>query len=202
MQVADVSLFTGLGGAGSQVLAGGVFAIAIDDFGGLSNYHPNDNVQNAIDGTSGAKYLNFAKENSGVIVSRADGKPTILDTLTFTTANDIPDRDPLTWEVYGTSDPVMSLDNSTGSAENWTLIDSGITGFDTDPGRETTGAAQAVSNTTAYNAYRLVFPSQRQTAGIGEIQIGEILFEGTVVPEPTSLALLLLGLTAAAYPRR
>ncbi len=202
MQVADVSLFTGAGGSGTQVLASGDFAIAIDDFGGLSNYHPNDNVENAIDGTSGAKYLNFAKENSGVIVSRADGNPTVLETLTFTTANDIPERDPLTWEVYGTNDPVMSLDNSTGSQENWVLIDSGITGFDSDPGRETTGAPQSVTNATAYNAYRLVFPSQRQTDGIGEIQIGEILFEGTIVPEPTSIALALLSVLAIPLLRR
>ncbi len=202
MQVADLSLFTGAGGSGSQILAGGDAAIEIDDFGGQSNYPGSDNPSNIVDGTSGAKYLNFAKEFSGVIIKRADGLATVVDSLTFTTGNDVPERDPLTWDLYGTDDPISSLDNSVGAGENWTLVDSGITGFDTDPGREATGAAQAVANSTAYGAYRLVFPTQRQSAGIGEIQIGEVLFEGSVVPEPTSLVLALIGLTAGLRRRK
>ena len=82
------------------------------------------------------------------------------------------------------------------------LIDAGNPGFDVDPGREAGGAAQAVANSTAYDAYRLVFPSQRQTDGIGEIQIGEILFEGSVIPEPAALTLALAGLAGAMGRRK
>ena len=202
MQVADVSLFTGAGGGGSQILAAGDAAIEIDDFGGQSNYPGSDNPSNLVDGTSGAKYLNFGKEFSGAILIRADGMPTIVDTLTFTTGNDVPERDPLTWDLYGTNDPLSSLDNSVGAGENWTLVDSGLTGLDVDPGREATGAAQAVANSTAFSAYRLIFPTKRQEAGINEIQIGEVLFEGSVVPEPTSLALALIGLATGLRRRK
>ena len=83
------------------------------------------------------------------------------------------------------------------------FVDSGITGFDTDPGRNITGAAQAVMNTEAYTAYRLVFTSLRGGPGESLMQVSEIRFGGQVVPEPSSMMLLGAGaLAVMALMRR
>jgi hypothetical protein len=210
MQVADVSLFTAAGGGGSQILATGDFAIAIgEQTGSVSSYPGNEAPPNALDGDSGTKYLNFANRNSGLIVSRADGRPTVVTGLTFTTANDAPGRDPLVFDLYGTNDSVTSADNSLGDQENWSLVGSGSTGledfFDMGDGNERrgeTGAAQPVANSTAYRAYRLVFPTLRGGEGEGIMQVADVLFDGTVVPEPTALGLLLLGLVGQGFRRK
>jgi hypothetical protein len=197
MQVADVQFFTDLAGGGSTVVAAGDPSLAVTHnmVDSLSSYPGGENPTLALDGNGGNKYLNFARENSGLIVSRADGAPTIVESLTFTTAPHANEenRDPLTWELYGTNDAVQSADNSRGNLENWILVDTGDTGFETDPGRGMPDDLQMVENSTAYNAYRLVFPTLR--GGEGELmQIGDILIEGQAIPEPSTIALVGLAL--------
>lgn len=198
MQVADVSLFTEPGGAGTQILAAADPALAVADPGSASDYPGAESPPNAIDADNSTKYLNLGKENSGFIVNRSDGKATTVNGLTFTTAinGGEENRDPMTWDLWGTDDPVTSADNSLGDQETWTLVDSGLTGFETDPGRGAAAAPQVVNNSTAYGAYRLVFPTLR--GGSDELmQIGDVLIEGTVVPEPSSIALVAMAMAAA-----
>lgn len=193
MQVDDVALFTAPGGGGTQILAAGDPALAIDDFGSQSRYPSGEAPSFGLDGDSGTKYLNFGKEDTGLIVARADGKSTIVTGLTFTTGGDAPERDPLTWDLFGTNDPISSSANSLGDQESWSLVDSGITGFDTDPGRNATAAPVAVNNGSAYSGYRLVFTSLRDAANANSMQVADILFDGVVIPEPTTVSLMLLG---------
>lgn len=214
MQVADLALFTDVGGGGTQIL-GGIFAgdtaLAVTDNppGSQSSYPGGEAPGFAIDGDLGTKYLNFANTNSGFIVSRADGLPTVVNSLTFTTGNDAPGRDPLKFDLYGTDDPISSADNSLGDGENWTLItadaSTGLEDFfdmgDGDEQRGVTGAPQAVSNGDDYSAYRIVFSELRGGDAEGIMQVGEVLFEGTIVPEPTSLALALLSLALLSQRR-
>ena len=77
-----------------------------------------------LDGDAGTKYLNFGKENSGFIVTPAFGAAAVK-AFQITTANDATNRDPASWELYGTNDPILSFNNSTGGDESWTLVDSG-----------------------------------------------------------------------------
>lgn len=177
MQVADVQFFTGLGGSGSAVLAAGDAALAVSDFfESESDYPPDEGPANAIDQTLD-KYLNRGGENSGFIVSRFDGQAVTVTGFTITTANDFSERDPASYEIYGTNDPVTSSDNSTGDTEDWTLIESGLLSLPID--RDTAGDFVPVDNNEAYTAYRIIFPTIR-FPGFILMQIGEMEIEGTL----------------------
>ena len=87
---------------------------------------------NAIDNSSGTKFLNFAETGVGFIVTPpVHGPLTNVFGVRFRTGNDAPERDPLTVTLEGTTDanPTATLNSS------WTQIYSGPTGLSTDPGR-------------------------------------------------------------------
>jgi hypothetical protein len=179
MQSADISLFTGTDGAGDQIIDAPDYAIAVGWFGSESAYPGLEGPDKAIDGDPFNKYLNFGQENCGFIVSRADGQAVVVEQFTITTANDWEERDPSSWELYGTNDPIASEDNSTGEAENWTLIDFGS--VDLPPDRNTVGPTVAVANAEAYTGYKLLFPTIKLPSDWpgDSMQIAEILMEGT-----------------------
>lgn len=206
MQVADVQLFQGAGGT-NPIFPSFSSAVPITDTppGSVSSYPGGEAPELALDNDPTTKYLNFANTNSGLIVSRADGRPVMVNSLTFTTANDAPGRDPLQFELFATNDAVTSGDNSLGDGENWLSIATGSTGleaFDSDPdGRFQTGATQPIANSEFYNAYRLVFTELRGGDGEGIMQVGDVIFGG-IVPEPSALLLVCVGLAGLATRRR
>ncbi|RYD35554.1 MAG: hypothetical protein EOP86_08185, partial [Verrucomicrobiaceae bacterium] len=153
-------------------------ALAIDrDLAALinSDYPSNDSAASAIDRRTDTKYANTGGLYSGIIVTPAAGSSTVRS-FVITTASDVPDRDPASWELYGTNDVVSSTDNSRGDAENWTLIESGT--LDLPAARLTAGAAVAVTNETAYTSYRILFPTLRNAAA-GILQFAEIQLYST-----------------------
>jgi hypothetical protein len=174
MQVADGQLFTGLGGSGVGVLAESDFAIAVNnDPMDFSSFPAAERPENVIDGTFD-KYLNFGYFNSGFIVSRADDARVIINGFTITTANDFFERDPSSYEIYGTNDPVTSGQNSTGQDENWILVAFGD--LDLPEDRFTESEFVSVDNSAGYSAYRVLFPTIRLPAN--SMQIGEMTFTG------------------------
>ncbi|WP_428303711.1 PEP-CTERM sorting domain-containing protein [Lacipirellula sp.] len=134
-----------------------------------SGYPGGENPSFVVDGTN-AKYLNFAGANSGFIVTPAAGSKTIKS-FALTTANDAADRDPTSYSLFGTNDPISSLDNSLGIAENWTPISSGAIALPAD--RNTLGATINVTNNTAYTSYKMLFPTVN---GSNLMQIAEAQF--------------------------
>ncbi len=151
------------------------FIIAIDtDPGTMSNSNSpgGEGAVNALDLNPGTKYLNFGQLNTGFIATPFTPSTTV-QSLRITTANDEPNRDPLTYELYGTNDTVTSGNDSFGDQENWSLISSGVTGLDTDPNRFSAGPVQSFANATAYNSYRVVFPTVRDAANSDSMQIGD-----------------------------
>lgn len=98
-----------------------ILAIDVDSPSSRSNYPGAEGPTNALDDLDFTKYLNFGRRNSGLIITPAAGATTV-GSMIFRTANDEPARDPASWRLYGTNDPISSLDNSAGDAENWTLI--------------------------------------------------------------------------------
>ena len=176
MQVADVQLYTAPAGGGDQILAAGDFAIACNnDPADFSLYPVAEVPTNVIDGTLN-KYLNFGFLNSGFIIRRADNAPVIIDGFTITTANDFFERDPTSFELYGTNDPVTSAQNSTGGEENWTLVATDVLALPED--RDTESAFVSVDNSAAFSAYRVIFPTSRAPAN--SIQIAEMTFNGKI----------------------
>jgi hypothetical protein len=138
---------------------------------------------NVIDGLATTKLLNFGKQNSGLIMTPGGG-PKAVTSFQITTANDWIGRDPASWILYGTNDPISSDNNSAGIEENWVIIDSGdLSGsnalpgdvaLDADPmlgdpegyyddaaafGRLQLGPMITVDNTTVYSSYKILFPT-------------------------------------------
>lgn len=183
MQIGEITFYTGIDGTGSQVAPGST-AIAT---GWGSNIPGAEGPANLLDGDPTTKYLNFGAVNSGFEVVPSLG-PTIVESFIITTANDAIDRDPTAWVLYG-----RAADGA------WSEIDSGTLALTDD--RETVGDEITVDNTDVYEAYRMVFTDLKNNTA-GSMQIADIEFLGTVVPEPRSAALVLGGLAAFTLLRR
>src|SRR5439155_13668085 len=79
------------------------------------------------------KYLNFDKLNTGFIVTPVAGKSVALG-LRLATANDAPERDPMTFTLEGANTP-------TGP---WTLVASDVTGLSGLSGNRLTFAPDVI----------------------------------------------------------
>jgi hypothetical protein len=91
--------------------------------------------------------------------------------MVLTTANDAPARDPASWEIYGTNDPIVSLNNSLGNGENWTLIANGAVALpDT---RFTAGPTLSFANAASFTSYRVVFPTLKNSAATNSMQVAD-----------------------------
>ncbi|MCA9149978.1 MAG: PEP-CTERM sorting domain-containing protein, partial [Planctomycetales bacterium] len=162
----------------ADILAPGDFIIAIDrdvsdpTVSG-SSYPAAERPVDALDQDETTKYLNFGELNSGFIVTPQYG-PSIVQSFTLTTANDADARDPSSWALYGTNDDILSVDNSHGTAETWTLIDNGDIDLPLD--RFTSSDVIEVNNSTIYSSYRLIFPTVRDTAAANSMQIADVYF--------------------------
>ncbi len=126
----------------------------------------------AINNDIGTKYLHFngATQPTGFRVTPS--KPqTIVGGMTFTTANDAPERDPMTFELYGSNHSINGP---------YILIASGSTYLD---------AARFTPNTSpiaftpggAFDHYQVMFPTCRGP-GQNSMQIAEVELLGGFLP--------------------
>lgn len=177
------------------ILAPGDVIIPFDyDFTDVSasGYPTNEAPRWAFDGAVETKYRNLGGLNTGFIVT--PGVPDVVRSFVITTANDRVQEDPAGWKLYGTDDPIESLDNSTGLRENWTLIGQGALSL--PAGRFAAGAPVNVTGSTAYLAYKIIFTAAKNDPEPATaIQFAEIQFfseaggGGTPLLAPTDIAL-------------
>ncbi len=189
---------------GGGQLVGTTFTIGKVGIGaGVNQWPAAENPPNAIDNNNTTKYLNFGKENTGYIVTPVFGS-SVVTGARFATANDSPERDPLSFSLYGSNTQVASSNpGDTFSLANFTLITTqGIAGFAADPGRNVTVAPETFANATAYTDYLLVFPTLRNSASANSMQIGDAILTGSAVPEPATLGLLGLSTVGLMAFRR
>lgn len=159
-------------GAAEPLLVAGDPIIPVGEvIGSNSSYPASEGPGNVLDGNSNTKYLNFGRLRSGFIVTPSGGAAT-LGSMNLTTANDSPERDPASIEVYGTNDPIFSVDNSLGQAESWTLLASENLALSDN--RFTVSEVISLNITVAYTSYKVIFGD---TKGVGNsMQIADVNF--------------------------
>ena len=205
LQLAQAATITLAGDPiGGGQLIGSTFTIANGNgTGGQNSYPGGENPSNAIDGVTETKYLNFAKTNTGYIVTPTIGLSNVTG-LTLTTAGDAPNRDPLTFSLYGSNTAIASgVSGTTYDLGTFTLIVADAsTGLGPDPGRGQTAPTQTFTNVNDFTTYVLVFPTICDSGGTDSMQIAEAILSGTAIPEPSSLAFLGLGALGLVTRRR
>ena len=126
-----------------------------------SNNSPgNEGPANAFDNNPYTKYLNFDKQNAGVTIQLNAGR--VVTSFKLTTANDAVERDPTSYKLYGSND-----------GSTWTLIQQGSLSLSDN--RFSVSSDIAVTNSTAYVYYFMIFPSIKNNAG-NSVQIAEITY--------------------------
>jgi len=195
VQISEVRMFN----AGNvDVALSPSLAVAIDQTDSFSP--PTERPLEAIDGLKSAssKYLNFGREGAGLIITPAVGSSTVRG-LQLTTGNDVPGRDPASYELYGTNSAISSIEDSAGNSEPWTLISSGNLAL--PDLRNTEGGIVGFGNETAYTSYKIVFPDNKlDGAGVDSIQFSELELFNT--PEPASAVIISLTGGALLLRRR
>ena len=138
-----------------------------------SNSPGAEQAPNAIDNNPNTKYLNFDKADTGLTIATAGS---IVTGLGLTSANDAPERDPATFVLSGSVDGV-----------NFTEIASGdVPSFGARFERQEVSFA----NDTAYNTYKLIFPTVVNPDAANSMQIAEVELLGVAaeVEAPPSIS--------------
>ena len=138
-----------------------------------SNSPGAEQAPNAIDNNPNTKYLNFDKADTGLTIATAGS---IVTGLGLTSANDAPERDPATFVLSGSVDGV-----------NFTEIASGdVPAFGARFERQEVSFA----NDTAYNTYKLIFPTVVNPDAANSMQIAEVELLGVAaeVEAPPSIS--------------
>jgi hypothetical protein len=214
MQLADIQFYGDDAASGGQEILAPTDAIKAVDEGlsatvpaqwggpGGSSFPANEHAGLGIDQVHTTKYLNFGEERSGIIITNSGG-PVDANFMKLRTANDAPERDPTSYQLYGTNDPITSVQNSNSNGtEVWTLISEGA--LNPPMARHADYPVVAVNSPANYTSYRLIFPTVRNATGANSMQIADIQLAtlASQIPEPTTTALVALGLACVAAVRR
>jgi hypothetical protein len=149
-------------------------AIDADGYVSFSDYPEGENSNLALVGDPNTKCMNFAGMGTGIIIPET--VPTVFQSIQILTANDAPERNPFSFKIYCTDDPIASQSNSDGNGEASTLIGSG--GLDIPTTRFAT-AVVAVGSGEAYASYKTVLPTLRNVDGANSMQFADLQLRTT-----------------------
>ncbi len=173
--IASMIVFCGVAQAARDVTNPGDLIIGVPNDGvttggGDNGWPPNELPPFAIDDQILTKFLHFKGEvePTGIRVTPSIG-PTVVTGLTFTTANDAVERDPVNYELSGSNDSINGP---------YTLIAKGpivdFAGATAWPRRTKNTTPIKFNNTVAYKHYQVMFPAVRNPSGANSMQIAEI----------------------------
>ena len=181
-QISEVQLSQGINPPFAVAMAGargGQLSSGTFTFGSIGSSNPgtnwlaNESPDQAIDGSVSTKYLIFRNTGAGLIASPQAG-PARVNNLSFWTANDSAERDPLTYEVYGFATAVTARSGTLNVTTNGTLLGSGTL---TLPATRNAGPVNVTfANTTEYASYLVVFPTVKNSPSTTMMQIAEVQF--------------------------
>jgi len=167
-------VFSGAAQAGRDITGPGDIIQGVPNDGISENdnhgWPGNEPPHQAIDDRIDTKYLHFKGElePTGLRITPAVG-PTVVTGLTFTSANDAVERDPVEYELSGSNE---SIDGP------WTLIAAGpIVDFADStawPRRTMTTTPIQFANTVSYKHYQVMFPVVRDPGVANSMQIAEV----------------------------
>ena len=146
---------------------GGVNVLSVNDAIRPTTYNSPgaEGVANVLDVKSATKYLNFDKLNTGIIVIPAAGT-SVLSGIGLTSANDAPERDPASYLIEGSND-----------LTTWTKVSEGtVAKFSARFTRQQID----FSNTAAFAAYRVTFPTVANATSANSMQIADIELLGSL----------------------
>ncbi len=150
---------------------------------------PSQMPQQAMDDSLTTKYLNTGQLGgynksvngpgigTGFLVIPSISNSTIACGLLFATADDDPNRDPITVTLEGSNETLIEALNNGSS---WTLIYSGSTGINAvnSPDRKTNGTQQNFPKKGPFASYRLLITSKRNDSN--SVQYSEARIMGYI----------------------
>ena len=188
-QISEVQLSQGINPSYPVAMAdarGGQLSSGTFTFGSIGNSNPgtnwnaNESPDQALDGSVSNKYLLFRNTGAGLIVSPQAG-PARVNRLSFWTANDSAERDPLTYQVYGFTTAVTVRSGTLNVANDGTLLGSGT--LTLPPTRNAGPETVTLANNTAYASYLVVFPTVKNSPVTSMMQIAEVQFGHNGTPD-------------------
>lgn len=183
LEIGEVELFESTDGTGTSVISNPTSIVGIWNRRSESDAPAAETPAQLLDTAAGTKYLNFGKENTGLIVTPESG-PQVVTSFRIQTANDAPARDPASYTIYGTNDAISSLPHSQGLEESWTQIDSGA--LNLGDARGAYSNFISINNNQAWASYKIVFPTLKDSENANSLQIAGLTLNTT---DPAALTI-------------
>jgi hypothetical protein len=182
-QISEVQLAQGIDppfAVAMEHARGGQLVGSTFSFGTIGNNNPGTNwlagesPDHALDGNINTKFAIF-RSGGGALISSPQAGPAVVSSLTFWTANDAPERDPVSYQIYGFATRVTQ---TSGTLDIGTVGPTPLAyGTLTLPDARNSGPVRVdFANSTAFASYLVVFPAVKNSPATSLTQLSEIQF--------------------------